>query len=237
MLVPAALVSVVLLIVLFAINIVVTGWLWRLASLPFVLVVLGVFLLTIQAGFSPYTAGANDNASGVEVALNVAQRLKKEPLSHTLVWVVLSGCEEVGCYGADAFAHAHRDELGSAVWIALDSVGGIGAALGYLTRETFLLTSNSDPDLVALADSIAARYPELNAYSHAFKGAYTEGAIGRKHGFRVLTLISHRRDGVLPEWHRPTDIAKNVDSAVVELTEAFTLKLLQGVDQQAKSKT
>lgn len=235
-LVPAALASAVLLIILFSIGITATGLGWRLASLPLTLVILGVFFLTLQADFSPYTAGANDNATGVEIALNVAQRLKEEPLNHTLVWVVLSGCEEVGCYGADAFAHAHRDELGDAAWITLDSVGGIGASPAYITRETFLLTSHSDPDLVALADRIAARYPELNAYSHVFKGAYTEGAIGYKHGFRILTLVGHRRDGILPEWHRPTDIAKNVDSAVLERTEAFTWKLLQGIDQQVINK-
>lgn len=235
-LVPAGLISAVLLAILFAVSIPATGWLWRLASLPFALVILCVFLITLQADFSPYTAGANDNATGVEVALNVAQRLKEEPLNHTLVWVVLSGCEEVGCYGADAFARAHRDELGNAAWIALDSVGGIGATSAYLTRETFLLTSRSDSSLVALADRIATSYPELNARPYVFKGAYTEGAIGFKYGFRILTLIGHRRDGVLPEWHRPTDIAANVDAAAVERTETFTWKLLQGIDQQVKNK-
>lgn len=236
MLVPAALVSTVLIVILFAIGITAPGWLWRLASIPFALVVLGVFLLTLQADFSPYTVGANDNATGVEIALNIAQRLKDKPLEHTLVWVVLSGCEEVSCYGADAFARAHRDELGNAAWIALDAVGGIGAPTTYLTRETFLLTSRSDPSLVALADHIAECHPELNARSHVFKGAYTEGAIGCKYGFRVLTLIGHRRDGILPEWHRPTDTAENVDSAVVKRTETFTWKLLQEIDREAKNK-
>jgi hypothetical protein len=149
------------------------------------------------------------------------------------VWVVLSGCEEVGCYGADAFAQTHRDELGHAAWITLDSVGGTGAGPAYLTRETFLLTTPSDPDLLALADQISARHPELDAYAHTFSGAYTEGAIGAKHGFRVLTLVSHRRDGVLPEWHRPTDVVENVDADVVERTETFLWELLQEIDRQA----
>ncbi len=235
-LVPVGSVSAVILIGLFAVGIFAPGLLWQFLSLPFALVALSIFLLTLQADFSPYTAGANDNATGAGIVLSLAERLKEEPLAHTTVWAVLSGCEEVSCYGADAFARAHRDELGDTAWIALDSVGGDGAAPAYLTRETFLLTTRSDPDLLALADSVSARHPELDAYAHIFSGAYTEGAIGGKHGFRVLTLIGHRRDGVLPEWHRPTDVVENLDPGVVERTETFVWELLQEIDRRAEGK-
>jgi hypothetical protein len=206
--------------------------LWRYLSLPFGLIALGLFLITIQADFSPYTAGANDNATGAGVVLSLAERLAQAPLAHTEVWAVLSGCEEVGCYGAEAFAQAHCRELGRAAWITLDSVGGIGAGPAYLAQETFLLTTRSAPDLLALADEIAAQRPELGAYSHPFRGAYTEGVIAAKYGFRVLTLVSHRRDGVLPEWHRPSDIVANVAPDVVEHTETFVWELLQHIDRR-----
>jgi len=234
MLVPVGLVSVVLLIIVFALSVIAPGPLWRFLSLPLALVALGLFLVTAQADLTPYTAGANDNATGAGVVLSLAERLKKEPLEHTAVWAVLSGCEEVGCYGAEAFAQAHRDELGRAVWIAVDSVGGKGAGPAYLTSETFLLTTHSDPDLLALAERVAARHPELDAYAHRFKGAYTEGAIGGKYGFRVLTLVGHRRDGKLPEWHRPTDVVENVDPGTVERTEAFLWELLQEIDEEKR---
>jgi hypothetical protein len=232
-LVPLGLVSSVILVLLFAVGVAADGVLWRFLSLPFGLIALGLFLLTLQADFSPYTAGANDNATGAGAVLSLAERLKREPLTRTAVWAALTGCEEVGCYGAEAFAQAHRAELGRAVWIVLDSVGGVGAGPAYLTKETFLLTAASDRGLVALADEVAGRHPELAAYSHAFHGAYTEGAIGVKHGMRVLTLVSHRRDGVLPEWHRPTDVVANVDAGVVERTEAFVWKLLQEIDRNS----
>jgi hypothetical protein len=233
-LVPVGLVSTLLLAGLFAVGIAAPGGSWRFLSLPFGLIVLGLFLLTLQADLTPYTAGANDNATGAGIVLSTAERLKGEPLAHTAVWAVLSGCEEVGCYGADAFAQAQGDELGRAAWITLDNVGGSGAGPAYLTRETFLLTSHSDPDLLALADRVATRYPELDAYAHATSGAYTEGAIGAKHGFRVFTLVGYRRDGLLPEWHRPTDVVANVEPDVVERTETFLWELLQEIDGQAE---
>ncbi len=232
-LVPVALVSSLLLTALFAVGIATTGWLWRALSAPFGLITLGLLLITLQADRTPYTAGANDNASGAAIVLSTAERLKREPLRHTAVWAVLSGCEEVGCYGAEAFARTHANELGRAVWIVLDNVSGIGADPAYLTSETFLLTYPSHPDLLATADRLTDRHPELGAVRHAFAGAYTEGAIGVNYGHRVLTFLGVREDGALPEWHRPTDVVENVDPAVVERTETFLWHLLQEIDGQA----
>ena len=230
-LIPLGLLSSVILLVLFAVGIASPAPAWRIASLPFALVLLGVFALTIQADLTPYTAGANDNASAVGIVLSVAERLRREPLRHTEVWAVLSGCEEVGCYGADAFAQAHKAELGRAVWMALDGMGSAGAKPAYLTRETFLLTAPSDPDLVALANRVAAAHPELGAEGRAFAGAYTEGAIGAMHGFRVLTLTTFGPKGALGEWHRPTDTVANLDPGALARSEAFLWEMLRAVDQ------
>jgi len=205
---------------------------WRLLSLPPSAIALGLFLLTLQADLSPFTPGANDNATGAGIVLSVADRLSRAPLTHTSVWAVLSGCEEVGCYGADAFARAHLEELGRAAWIALDSVGSAGAGPAYLTRETFLLSTLADPGLLTLADCVASRHPELGACGRPFQGAYTEGSIGAKYGFPVLTLTSVAADGSLADWHRPSDVADNVDGDAVRRSEMFLWELLQELDSQ-----
>ncbi|GAB4506252.1 MAG: M28 family peptidase [Anaerolineales bacterium] len=228
-LVPLGLAASVLLLVMFAVGVGSQGFVWRAASLPLASLLAGILALTIQADRTPFTAGANDNASAVGIVLHTAERLRAEPLSHTEVWAVLSGCEEVGCYGADAFARAHKAELGRAVWIALDGVGSRGRPV-YITRETFLVPAPSDPDLVALAQRIAATHPDLGAEGDTFSGAYTEGAIGVLHGFRVLTLTSAPPGGVLTEWHRPTDTVENLDADVLARSEAFLWALLRELD-------
>jgi len=233
LLLPVALICAVVLAVLFGIGTWAPAPALRWLSLPPALVLLAVLGLTLQADLTPYTAGANDNASGAAIVLDLAVRLNAQLLAHTVVWVVLSGCEEVGCYGADAFARGHKWELGRPAWIAVDSVGARGASVAYLTQETFLLTARSNPELLEVAERVATRHPELDAYAHHFKGAYTEGAIGAKHGFRVLTLVGHRQDGVLPEWHRPTDVMENVDPETVQRTKEFLWELLQELDHEA----
>ncbi len=51
----------------------------------------------------------------------------------------------------------------------------------------------------------------------------------------MLTLVGHRRDGVLPEWHRPTDVVENVDPDVVARTETFVWSLLQEIDRRIEA--
>jgi len=236
-LVPTAMGACILLTAVFVARIFLATSALSYTALPLAAVILGLFFLMVQADFTPFTAGANDNATGVSVVLETAQKLRAEPLEYTRVWVLASGCEEVGCYGADAFALRHRIELNSPVWLSIDSVGGIGAGVAYLTDETFLLTTRSDPRLLEYAGEIARKNPQYDAYPHSYKGAYTDGAIGGKHGFRVLSFVSYRRDGVLPEWHRPTDIIANIDPSVVENTHLFVEELLRRIDADASEKT
>jgi hypothetical protein len=200
------------------------------ASLAPTALLLLILPLLVQADFTPYTHGANDNASGAAVVLSLAQRLSAAPLANTEVWTLHSGCEEVGCYGADAFLREYRERLDGASFISLDSVGGPGSGPCFITREGMVRRYHSDPGLIALAKDIAARRPELGAYAMVMSTAYTEGAIGIKHGLPSITFVNLRPDGVLPYWHRPDDIAQNVDADVLARSEEFVWELLQRID-------
>ncbi len=231
-LVAVAFASMAALVLLYIAGSIVQSDIIYLVSLaPAVLLILNL-IMTVQPDMTPYTPGANDNASGAAVVLTLAERLKDEPLANTEVWAVNSGCEEVGCYGAAAFLREHREELGDACFITLDSVAGPGSGPCYITREGMTRPYRSDPTLVALADQIAADRPELGAYSSVMPLGFTEGAIGIKNGLPSLTFVNLRPDGVLPHWHRPDDIFENVDADVLARTQAFVWELLQRIDSR-----
>ncbi len=200
------------------------------ASLAPAALLLLILPVLLQADFTPYTPGANDNASGAAVVLSLAQRLREAPLANTEVWTVHTGCEEVGCYGADAFVREHRGRLEGARFITVDTVGGPGSGPCYITREGMTKRYHSDAGLTALAEGIAARRPELGAYPKTMSMGYTEGAIGIKHGLPSLTFVNLRPDGVLPHWHRPDDTVENIDADVLARSEEFIWELLQEID-------
>jgi len=232
-LVPIGLGGAALLILLLALGV---AWPWpalRYASMVPLAVSLGILVLTVQADLTPYTAGANDNASGVGVVLGLAARLAAEPLSHVSISLLFTGCEEVGCYGADAFLRVHRNDVGTAAWMPVDTVGSADGRPVYLVSERFLLTTRSDPSLIRLADEISREHPDWEVRSIATAGTYTEGAVGAKHGLRVLSFGSQARSGGMSEWHRPTDTVDNVSEKTMKETERFIWEFLKALDLQA----
>jgi hypothetical protein len=193
----------------------------------------GMLGLMLQADFTPFSPGANDNATGVGVVLSLAERFARHPLRYTEVWLVLTGCEEVGSYGADAFLHRHRTELNDAAWISVDTVGSGHGAPVFLAQETFLTTVKSDPKLLQIVREFSMGHPELGAHEIRMKGAYTDSAIGAKYGLRVLTLESHPATGGLSDWHRVTDTVDRVSQECLMNTETLLLGILAQMDQDA----
>ena len=229
-LVPVGMGALVLLFGLFLIGL-LTGFeaLRWVALLPGT-VVLFVFALMLQADTTDFTKGANDNASGVAVGLELASRLAQSPLAKHDVTLVFTGCEETGCYGADAFLRAHKHTLGNAIHLVVDQVGGKGCDPCIIRSAQFLQVTPSDPALLTLADAVIAAHPELKAHSRSVRAAYSELNIGALHGLRTIGLFGVVRDGLTPHWHQPTDTIENVDVGATARAAELAWRFLQAVD-------
>ena len=207
-----------------------TGWplfyaiSWRVAGLALI-----VLLLCLQADLTPYTKGANDNASAVGVNLSLAERLVKEPLQRTEVWVLCSGCEEVGCYGMLAFLKAHKDELRQAYFIDLEGVG-VGQ-LYYASREGMSKAYRSHPELVAMAEKVTARRPELIAGPRVLPAGYTETGVVVKEGLKGITIIALSPQGFLPYWHQPEDTIDKIEGETLAKAHECVWEMMQEIDR------
>ncbi len=191
--------------------------------------------LTLQAEATPYTAGANDNASGAATVLALGERLAQEPLRHTEVWVVNTGCEEVGCYGIAALLDAHSALLGDAYFLDFDMVGVGRPAL--LTREGVFRSYYPDPGALDLARRVASQHPDLVAGEHR-GGAYTDMGVVIKHGRRGLVVDSllppgHPAADRMGYWHHPHDTYDKIEHECLSATHHFGWALLQCIDQHA----
>ena len=171
--------------------------------------------------------GASDNASGVAVVAELALELAAEPPDHTRVVAVMTGCEEAGLLGAQAFLRS-RDTSGW-LFVNVDNVGG-PATLRYTLREGLATKWECDPGLVSIAAGISADAPELGL-------APSEGPIGLTYdvtpvlarGGRGITLVAGD-DGVIPNYHWPTDTPENLDPDSIARTLAVARRLVAAID-------
>jgi len=206
------------------------GWIWPVSIASAVSAVLLV-AMCVQADSTPFNRGANDNASGTGLVLAVAEQLRKEPLEHTRVWLVCSGCEEVQHYGATDFFRRHRADLHNPVSLVFDSIGCAGPA--WLTKEGIVVPFYSDRDLVALAEKVAADQPELEARPTRIIGGNTEMADALRARVPAITLCGIGLNGRLPYWHQSGDTLDKIDPQVLARTYAFTWAFMQALDDRA----
>lgn len=188
----------------------------------------GLVVLMAQADLTPYTTGANDNASGVATLLQLSQELKHKPLLHTSIYFVVSGCEEVGSYGSRAFIKKYQQTIGNCFWFTIDGVSATMAQPAILLSEKFYKEIKSDPVLIKIASTVINKNPKLDAFLlPQFQGAYTDSSPAGLNNFRTISLLALRKNGTLPAWHTVSDNFKSVDKVTLSNCYLFSKKLIQ----------
>ncbi len=140
-------------------------------------------------------AGADDNASGTAVLLDLAERFARRPSKRTLVLVAFSG-EEMGILGSRAYVRDPAVPLEKTVaMINMDMVGRL--------RESLIVFGADSGD----------RFKELLADS-PIKIAYNKDPIGPSdHTSFYLKNIPaiHLFTGAHADYHKPSDTADKVN--------------------------
>ncbi len=190
--------------------------------------------LTTQADLTPYTVGANDNASGAATALSLGERLAGAPLRRTEVWVVNTGCEEVGSYGIAALLDRHGETLRDALFLDLDMVG-IGRP-AVIPRQGLLRKVRADDELLAVARDVTLARPDLEAWPHEINAFDDSYKVARR-GFRGMTIDAEGPPGSLSaaehkHWHRLSDTPDRIDRAALGRVHAFIWEMLQRLDDR-----
>ncbi|HEX9117291.1 MAG TPA: M28 family peptidase [Anaerolineae bacterium] len=218
-------------VLLFVLGIVTQwAWIWPAAS-PSALGAALLMALCIQADRTPFTAGANDNASAVGLVLTLGEALVAKPLEHTRVWLTCTGCEEVQHYGAIDFFRRHRNELVRPAVVAFEMLGCAGPS--WLTKEGIVVPFHASPVLVRLAETLVTQHPALAAYPGQINGGNTEMADALRLGIPAITIVGQTRTGDLPYWHQVGDTFDKMDPEVMGRTYAFTQAFMEALDRGA----
>lgn len=215
-------------VVLYVLGVItLLGWIWPITTLS---AACGLLLsaMCIQADRTPFSAGANDNATGAGLVLALGEHLHNEPLQHMHVWLVCTGCEEVQHYGAIDFFQRHKANLRHPVTIVLEALGCSGPA--WLTKEGIIIPFYADRDLVLLAKKLSDAHPEWGAYPSKIKGGNTEMADALRVGIPAITLIGMGPRGEMPYWHQVGDTFDKMDSEVMGRAYGFAWALIQALE-------
>ncbi len=205
-------------------------WIWPVTILT-ALATLGEAALCLHAERTPFSPGANDNASGAGLVLALAEQLQAEPLGHTRVWLACTGCEEAQHYGAADFFRRHAAELCHPVSVVFEFLGCAGPA--WLTREGIVIPFHADLDLVALARDLSAEHPEWGAYAAQINGGNTEMADALRAGVPAITLVGMGPRGEVPYVHQVHDTVDKMDPEVMGRAYAFAWAYIQALDARA----
>jgi len=203
------------------------SWAWY-ATIPTAICSLILAAICIEADSTPFTAGANDNATAAGMVLTLAEEYAQNPLEHTRVWAVCTGCEEVQHYGMIDFYRRHLAELKNPKALVFEMIGCAGPA--WLTREGIIVPFKADPGLVITVERLAKEHPEWGAYPAKISGGNTEMADAVRNKIPAITLFGMTPEGVSPYWHQNADTFDKMDTDVLERTWEFTNALIGEID-------
>ena len=206
------------------------NWVWY-ASIPAAVCAVLMISFFIEADFSPFTAGANDNASAAGMVLTLAEELKRTPLEHTRVFAVCTGCEETQHYGMIAWYERNLPMLKNPRAIVFELLGVEGP--GYLTQEGIIVPFRSDPQLLAMIEAISQEHPEWGAYPVKISGGNSEMADALRNGIPAISLFGISKEGVAPYWHQVQDTYDKMNPEVMERVWSLTTKLIHDIDKKS----
>jgi hypothetical protein len=211
------------------------SWL-NLVQLPPTLVLLVAVFLLVDIELSAVVPGANDGASGVAVALSIAETLDAEPTKHLDVCVLLTGGEECLMEGMRSFVHGHRKELerDSTYFLVLEMLGA-GANLHYLTGEGLAVTYRHSPRLGELCEAISTASREEGGDLEATPvtlATASDALPPTLAGYAAITLWRLAENG-LPglEHHTQADAPDAIEAAALEQAERFAHELIRQLDR------
>jgi len=163
------------------------------------------------------------------MVLSLAEELTQQPLEHTRVYCVCTGCEEVQHYGATDFFMRYRGGMLNPKGLVFEMLGCAGP--GWLTTEGIIVPFHSDPGLRKMAADLSARHPEWGAYPVKISGGNTEMADCVRAAVPAITLFGLAPNGDAPYWHQVGDTVDKIDPAVLARSHAMAWALIQEIDK------
>jgi acetylornithine deacetylase/succinyl-diaminopimelate desuccinylase-like protein len=201
--------------------------------IPTIGLVIAAPLLLDLAG-ADWSPGANDNASGVAVAMALASALDAAPPAGVSVDLVLAGAGEGGGIGLRKYLRANRRTVqpSNAIVLGIAPAGG-GGPRWWIGDGQFVAFRTS-ATLRRLAAETAAGEPHLNAAPHRGRGATPAlPALERRLPALAVGCLDDR--GIAPRSHQAGDTVDRLDPKSLDDALQFALMLVDAIGEYVES--
>lgn len=194
----------------------------------------GAILLLGEWSVERFIPGAGDNATGASGVITIAEAWLSEPRDDIELVLVLLGCEEGGLLGSAAWADRHRNELESlpTVFVNLDNLGFGPPRFFRSEVPQFGIPVPYPPAMIEAAKETAKELGLENAGPHSMPGP-TDALSFLTRGMQGVSVVSFRKWGFMPTYHRLLDTTENLDFDAAWQAVVFSEALLQRLITQA----
>ena len=161
------------------------------------------------------------------MVLTLAGRIAADPLPHTRVYAVITGCEEVQHSGMIDSYRRHRGEMKEPRAVVFEPMGCADPV--WSIREGILGPFYSDPDLRLTAERLSAEHPEWNARAASIYGGNTDLADAVRNKVPALAIGGMQKNGEVPFWHQRQDTFDKIRPECLERAWEMTWALIQEI--------
>ncbi|MHA1380346.1 MAG: M28 family metallopeptidase [Candidatus Helarchaeota archaeon] len=184
--------------------------------------------------------GANDNLSGVAVALAIGKYLAQNRPENVEVWIGSFGAEEVGQRGSKAFVkkYGKKGILDNSLTIVLESVGG-GEGIGILTTEKMYFTTHYKEAYEPVWEAFQKYKSEhktkgiVPAKLHEATFAGTDAVRFSKKGYPACAVVGGGIETFfIKNWHSHADVPKNLNRKLMRDVLETCLYFVELIDQR-----
>lgn len=205
------------------------NFLWHL-SFPFAFFLFVCLLVLFQRELQgDYITGANDNASGVSVLLELAREISSKPFDFVETWFLATGSKEAGTVGMIKFLDHYKFNKEDTYFINLDSIGT--GDIKFILKEGSLKQHPSDSKLLKMARLSAEENPKLSVTGASYNLLAMDATAALARGYKAMTLIALNDEEMIPNWHWHTDTYERVEKDNLRTAKEMSKRITARIDQ------
>jgi len=182
--------------------------------------------------FAKISPGANDNAAGVSVVLELARRFQDRPLPNTELRFLGDGSEETYMYGMACFMEAHQHELDKQnTYFLVPESCGVGSPRVVIGEGVSWIEHHS-PELchALLAAAKELGYHDVEPVTLRTGG--TDMSPPTVRGFKATGIIAMNENDYVPNYHWHGDLPEKVEIETLRKVTAIFEAAIKKIDAE-----